>query len=239
MTATLSLPVAPSRTTSFTPPIATAADALRARGFGVVIAHSADDARRAVLDLLPDGAAVNTGASATLTALGITDAIQDARRLTAVRPLVATMDRATQADEIRRMLAAPDVMLASAAAVTQDGRVLLASGSGSQIGPIASGAGRVVLVIGAQKVVPDLDAAFERLHGDGLSARERTRPRGLRHRRIDQPDPRPARRRSRPHHGRAGNRVRRLLGWTADRGAHRHAGHHRRRHQHPAAHRGA
>jgi hypothetical protein len=164
MTATLSVPVAPSRTTSFTPPIATAADALRARGFGVVIAHAADAARRAVLDLLPDGAAVNTGASATLTALGITDAIQDARRLTAVRPLVATMDRATQADEIRRMLAAPDIMLASAAAVTQDGRVLLASGSGSQIGPIASGAGRVVLVIGAQKVVPDLDAAFDRLH---------------------------------------------------------------------------
>ena len=95
MTATLSMPVATSRTSAFSPPIATAAEALRARGFGVVVAQSADDARRAVLDLLPDGAAVNSGASATLTALGITDAIQAAPQLTAVRPFVATMDRAT------------------------------------------------------------------------------------------------------------------------------------------------
>lgn len=163
MTATLTLPTVTQRT-STTTRISTAAEALRARGFNVVIAASADDARRAVLDLLPDGAAVNTGASATLAALGITDAIQSADRLSAIRRLAGAMDRATQADEIRRLLGTPDVMLASAAAVTEDGRVLVASGSGSQIGPIASGAGRVVLVIGAQKVVPDLDAAFDRLH---------------------------------------------------------------------------
>lgn len=162
MTATLTLPAVTQRT-STTSPMSTAAEALRARGFNVVIVASASAARRTVLDLLPDGATVNTGASATLAALGITDAIQATERLTAVRPVAGAMDRATQADEIRRLLGSPDVMLASAAAVTEDGRVLVASGSGSQIGPIASGAGRVVLVIGAQKVVPDLDAAFERL----------------------------------------------------------------------------
>jgi hypothetical protein len=161
MTSTLAIPSAVRTATSS--PISTAADALRARGFDVITAASAADARRRVLDLLPDGATVNTGASATLAALGISDAIERSERLAAVRPRVATMDRATEGAAIRRELASPDVMLASAAAVTEDGRVLLASGSGSQIGPIASGAGRVILVIGAQKVVPDLDAAFGRL----------------------------------------------------------------------------
>lgn len=163
MTATLTIPAVTARTPTTSTPISITAEALRARGFGVIVADSPDDARRAVLDLLPDGAAVNTGASATLAALGITDAIQATERLTAVRSIVGTMDRVTQADEIRRVVATPDVMLASAAAVTEDGRVLLASGSGSQIGPIASGAGRVILVIGAQKIVPDLEAAFDRL----------------------------------------------------------------------------
>ena len=161
MTSTLAIPSAVRTATPS--PISTAADALRARGFDVITAASASDARRRVLDLLPDGATVNTGASATLATLGISDAIERSERLAPVRPRVATMDRATEGAAIRRELASPDVMLASAAAVTEDGRVLLASGSGSQIGPIASGAGRVILVIGAQKVVPDLDAAFGRL----------------------------------------------------------------------------
>jgi acyl-CoA hydrolase len=73
------------------------------------------------------------------------------------------MDRFTQSAEIRRLVSTPDVFLASVQAVTEDGRILVASGSGSQIGPIASGAGRVILVVGAQKVVRDLDEAFRRL----------------------------------------------------------------------------
>jgi hypothetical protein len=54
-------------------------------------------------------------------------------------------------------------MVNSAHAVTQDGQVVITSASGSQIGPIASGAGRLILVVGSQKIVPDLDAAFRRI----------------------------------------------------------------------------
>jgi hypothetical protein len=54
-------------------------------------------------------------------------------------------------------------MLGSAHAVTEAGQIVITSASGSQIGPIASGAGRLVLVIGSQKIVPDLDSAFRRI----------------------------------------------------------------------------
>ena len=137
--------------------------ALSDRGFNVSVARTREEAARLALDLVPEGSRVHTGSSVTLAELGITDELERSDRYRAVRPRMLRMDRATQGDEIRRMAATPDVFLASAAAVTEDGRILVASGSGSQVGPIASGAGRVILVIGAQKVVADLDEAHRRL----------------------------------------------------------------------------
>ena len=73
------------------------------------------------------------------------------------------MDRKTQAQEIRKLLAAPDFMLGSVQAITVDGILVDVSATGSQIGPYANTAGKVILVVGSQKIVPDLDAAFKRI----------------------------------------------------------------------------
>lgn len=140
-----------------------AADALTARGFDVTIAGSRVEAREAVFDRIPVGSEVHTGSSVTLRDLGITAELEDSGRYLPVRPRAKAMDRFTQSAEIRRLVTTPEVFLASVQALTEDGRILVASGSGSQIGPIASGAGRVILVVGAQKLVRDLDEAFRRL----------------------------------------------------------------------------
>ena len=47
--------------------------------------------------------------------------------------------------------------------VTEAGQLVTASASGSQLGPYASGAGRLILVIGSKKLVPDLEAALDRI----------------------------------------------------------------------------
>ena len=73
------------------------------------------------------------------------------------------MDRETQGREIRKLVAAPDFMLGSVAAVTEDGTLVAASATGSQLGAYAAGAGRLILVVGSQKIVPDLDAALRRI----------------------------------------------------------------------------
>jgi hypothetical protein len=140
-----------------------AAQALRNRGFEVLIAADQADARRLVLGLIPEGAEVHQGASATLGQLGITDALEAAGDYNAIRPITRSMDRATQMREIRKLGSAPDVFVNSVNGVTEEGQMVFASASGSQIGPIASGAGRVILVVGAQKVVPDLATAMRRL----------------------------------------------------------------------------
>jgi L-lactate utilization protein LutC len=78
------------------------------------------------------------------------------------------MDRATQADQIRRLGAAPEVMLGSVHAVTETGSLITASSSGSQLGPYASGAGKVILVVGTQKIVADLDEGLRRIEEHAL-----------------------------------------------------------------------
>jgi len=98
-----------------------------------------------------------------LEATGITEAIETSGRYDPVRPRIWSMDRQTQADEIRRLTASPDVMLGSVHAVTETGSLLTASMGGSQLGPYVSGAGRVILVVGTQKIVSDLEDGLPRI----------------------------------------------------------------------------
>ena len=140
-----------------------AAAGLKAHGFDARIVEDGAAARELLLSLIPEGSAVGEGASATLDQIGVTDAVEKGGRYDAVRVKTRSMDRATQGSEIRLASAAPDVQINSVQAVTEDGRLLVAAMSGSQIGPMASGAGRGIVVVGAQKIVPDLTTAFQRL----------------------------------------------------------------------------
>jgi hypothetical protein len=138
--------------------------ALEANGITVLRASDAAAAKRIVLDLIPDTSPVHQGASQTLDVLGITLEIEKSGRYAALRPRIWSMNRGTEADEIRRLGAAPDVMLGSVHAVTETGSLLAASMSGSQLGPYVSGAGRVILVVGTQKIVTDLEEGLLRIN---------------------------------------------------------------------------
>ena len=104
-----------------------------------------------------------SGASETLRLSGIEEDISSSGRYDAIRPRVLAMDRATQLDEIRRLLASPDVIVGSVAAVTETGSLVVASASGSQLPGYAGGAARAIWIVGAQKVVPDLSTALRRV----------------------------------------------------------------------------
>ncbi|MFB8777469.1 LUD domain-containing protein [Streptomyces broussonetiae] len=142
--------------------------ALRAGGFDAELLPDAAAARARVRELIPEGASVFTGASETLRLSGVAEDIEASGRYQAIRPRVLEMDRATQSDRIRRMTAAPDVLVASVAAVTETGSLVIASGSGSQLPASAGGAARAIWVVGAQKVVPDLATALRRVEEHAL-----------------------------------------------------------------------
>jgi hypothetical protein len=140
-----------------------ASAALEANGIKVLRAATAAEAKEIVLALIPEGAQVHHGASQSLEESGIIDAVNTSGRYEHVRPKLMGMDRKTQGDEIRRLGAAPDVMLGSVHAVTETGSLITASMGGSQLGPYASGAGRVILVVGTQKIVSDLEEGLRRI----------------------------------------------------------------------------
>ncbi len=140
-----------------------AAAALELNGIDVLRAADATEAKRIVLGLIPDGSHVHHGASQTLDVSGISDEIDKSGRYQPVRPRIFSMDRHTQADEIRHISASPDVMLGSVHAVTESGSLVTASFGGSQLGPYVSGAGRVILVVGTQKIVSDLEEGLRRI----------------------------------------------------------------------------
>ena len=62
-----------------------------------------------------------------------------------------------------REIPTPSGEVRCAISVTEQGQVLVASGGGGQIGPYASGAGMVIWVVGAQKLVRTLEEGLRRL----------------------------------------------------------------------------
>jgi hypothetical protein len=64
---------------------------------------------------------------------------------------------------MRKLGAGPDFTVGSAHAVTETGTVLVASNTGSQLPAYAYGGGTVILVVGAQKIVPDVEEGMKRI----------------------------------------------------------------------------
>ena len=145
-----------------------AAAALRANNIDAVVVDTGADAKAEVLARIPDGAEVHSGASKSLQQIGVIAELESSPKVTWLRKQLLAMDRATQGREMRKLGAAPDVMLGSVAALTEDGKLVVASNSGSQIGPYAATAGKLILVIGAQKIVTDLDEAMRRVYEHAL-----------------------------------------------------------------------
>jgi hypothetical protein len=142
--------------------IAAVVAALERNNIEAVVVDTGAEAHDCVLAMIPKGAEVHWAKSKTLDDLGLTEILGDPAHYDALRPRYMKMDRKTQGREIRKMVAAPDYMLGSVQAVTLDGALVTVSYSGSQIGPYANGGGRLILVVGSQKIVPDLDAAIRR-----------------------------------------------------------------------------
>jgi hypothetical protein len=140
-----------------------AAAALRNNGFDVVVVRDGAEAREEVLQHLGSDAEVLEAHSQTLEEIGLMGAAAPAGRYRRLRPTLEELGRQGHTVEKRRRGAAPDVVIGSVHAVTESGDLVVASGTGSQLGPYSYGAGRVIWVVGAQKIVRTLSDALQRI----------------------------------------------------------------------------
>ena len=143
--------------------------ALEEHGFSVEVVGDLDAACAAVLARIPDGSSVMTNTSVTLAETGIADAINDGGgRWESARNAMFALDFATQAQEMKAIGGQPDYALGSVHAVTAGGTLVIASASGSQLASYAWGAANLIFVVGAQKLVPNLEAAHQRIYQHSL-----------------------------------------------------------------------
>jgi hypothetical protein len=140
-----------------------AARALAGKGIN---AHRVDDfqaTQELVLRLIPEGSSVMNFPSVTLEQTGVLEAVAGSGRYDLVRRKLDRLHGHERMQAMRRLTATPQVALGSCNAVTEPGDLLFGSALGSQLGAYAYGADKVVLVVGAQKLVADLAEALERM----------------------------------------------------------------------------
>ena len=140
------------------------AKALRANGFKVDIVPDRKAALEKIGSLIPDGAKVMTGSSATLDAIGLTKMLSKENHpwINLKGKIVAEQDPIKKT-ELRRQATFADYFLGSVHAITETGHLVAGSASGSQLAAYAFGGDNLILVVGAQKITASLEEALRRL----------------------------------------------------------------------------
>ena len=143
--------------------IAHAAQAIESHGIQTFIVENSEEAVKKLLEILPEGAEIFLGSSVTLSELGLNEIVDKSGRYNSVRVRLASMDRRTQNREMVKIGAVPEYIIGSVQAVTEDGSIVIASNTGSQLAPYAASAAHVIWVVGTQKIVRTLAEGFERV----------------------------------------------------------------------------
>jgi hypothetical protein len=141
-----------------------AAAHLEEHGIHAIVAADRVEALRTLRALVPEHSEVFASTSETLAQIGFAQEVEESGKYVSVRKRLFALDRKTQDREGRQLSQTAPYQVGSVHAVTEDGHLLIASATGSQLGPYAFGAGKVVWVVGAQKVVPTLQDGMKRLH---------------------------------------------------------------------------
>jgi L-lactate utilization protein LutC len=139
-------------------------EALKANGIDAEVVHTGHDAKKKALQLIPEGKEVMTMTSVTVDEIGLSEVLNDSGKYDAVRGKLYAMDRETDGLEMQKLGAAPEYVTGSVHAVTEDGKVVIASNTGSQLPAYVYGSSHVIWIVGAQKIVKDLDTALKRVY---------------------------------------------------------------------------
>lgn len=143
--------------------IAKTIDALKVNNIDALVVENGEQAKLKALELIPEGAEVMTMTSATVDTIGLSKEINESGKFNAVKPKLYALDPNTQKREQKRLGTAPEYVVGSVHAVTQDGKVLVATNSGSQIPAYVYGSDHVIWIVGAQKITANLDEGMKRL----------------------------------------------------------------------------
>jgi len=142
------------------------AAALNANGIETFVVTNQAEAKKKLFEIIPLGAQIMNNSSLTMDTIGATEEILNSGKYQPVRPQL--MDKNTTPHEKLVLGATSDWTTGSVHAVTEDGTLMIASATGSQLPSEANGSPNVVFVVGAQKIVKDQPEGFRRIYEHSL-----------------------------------------------------------------------
>jgi hypothetical protein len=125
-------------------------------------APSAAKAKKEIIDMIPQGATVFRCGSMTTVGMGLWETISALPGVDLIDPYRPELSP-EEGLELRRRGLLADVMIASTNAITLDGRLVNLDGMGNRVAAMAFGPKKVILVVGMNKVAPDLESAVARV----------------------------------------------------------------------------
>lgn len=140
------------------------AESVKARGINVEIVATKEEALELVQKLIPAGASVMTGASTTLTQIGLDDLLISGNHpwKNLKQDILAEKDPVKQG-ALRKESILADTFLGSVHAISETGELVIASATGSQLPSYAFSSNQVIWVAGAQKIATSLEDAIKRV----------------------------------------------------------------------------
>lgn len=139
-------------------------NALISNGMPTEIVNTAEDAKKRVLEIIPEGSEVMNTSSITVDYTGLPKEINESGKYNSVKNKLNSLNRKTDFLEMQRLGAAPEYIVGSVHAVTQDGKVIVASNTGSQLPGYAYGSSNVIWIVSAKKITNDLDEGIKRVY---------------------------------------------------------------------------
>jgi len=141
---------------------------LRKKNINAQYVPTRAEALSAVLEMIPDGATVVRSDSVSVDQVGIIPELKKRNQNKVINPYEWDAEGffAAEAKERRRMQREAfscDVFLAGTNAVTLDGKLVNTDGLGNRVSAMIFGPGKVILVIGVNKITKDVDEALERI----------------------------------------------------------------------------
>ena len=138
--------------------------ALANQGFLPEFVETKEEALSRIKELIPQGASIMNGSSRTLEEIGFVDYLKEGQHgwNNLHEAILAEQDAAKQA-VLRKQSVLSDFYLGSVHAVSESGELVVSSNSGSQLSHLAFTSQNLILVVGVQKITPDLTTAMSRL----------------------------------------------------------------------------
>ena len=138
---------------------------LNNNGIKAELAKDRGEAIEKALQLVREGGEIMVMTSVTLDQLGLTEKINNSDKFVSARE---ELNKGSDKREKKKLGSAPEYAIGSVHAITENGEILVASNTGSQIPAYAYGSDKVIFVVGTQKIVKNIEDGFKRIYEHSL-----------------------------------------------------------------------